>query len=180
MATATAPPAQRAGPPAPREMVTIRAAAREIASRLTSLFMRNADGKRPFLGDNQKLQTDPHFADLIQFNEYFDGETGRHGGAGVGLEDRSADAGKKEAGIVGDGEVVGEAWTSAARETRRSPKLAGGPSRAPRPADAPAHGGCRRSPHAAGASSPLSSAALRRTGCSRDSSACSLACGAKT
>ena len=81
----------------------------------------------------------------------FDGETGRHGGAGVGLEDRSADAGKKEAGIVGDGEVVGEAWTSAARETRRSPKLAGGPSRASRPADAPAHGGCRRSLHAAGA-----------------------------
>ena len=32
----------------------------------------------------------------------FDGETGRHGGAGVGLEERSADAGKKEAGIVGD------------------------------------------------------------------------------
>ena len=38
-----------------------------------------------------------------------EGETGRHGGAGVGLEDRSADAGKKEAGIVGDDEVVGEA-----------------------------------------------------------------------
>ena len=36
----------------------------------------------------------------------FEGETGRHGGAGVGLEDRSADAGKKEAGIVGD--VEGE------------------------------------------------------------------------
>ena len=35
----------------------------------------------------------------------FDGETGRHGGAGVGLEDRSADAGKKEAGIVGDDEL---------------------------------------------------------------------------
>ena len=63
------------------EMVTIRAAARELASRLTSLFMKDPGGKRPFLGDNQKLQTDPHFAGLIQFNEYFEGETGRGCGA---------------------------------------------------------------------------------------------------
>ena len=62
-------------------MVTIRAAARELASRLASLFMKDTSGKRPFLGDNQKLQTDPHFAGLIQFNEYFDGETGRGCGA---------------------------------------------------------------------------------------------------
>ena len=63
------------------EMVTIRAAAREIASRLTSLFMADTSGQRPFLGENQKLQTDPHFQGLIQFNEYFDGETGRGCGA---------------------------------------------------------------------------------------------------
>ena len=62
-------------------MLTIRAAAREIASRLTSLFMTDTKGQRPFLGENQKLQTDPHFKDLIQFNEYFDGETGRGCGA---------------------------------------------------------------------------------------------------
>ena len=36
----------------------------------------------------------------------FDGETGRHGGAGVGLEDRSADDGKKEAGIVATKKLI--------------------------------------------------------------------------
>ena len=62
-------------------MVTIRAAARELASRLTSLFMKDVRGHRPFLGANRTLQEDPHFQGLIQFNEYFDGETGRGCGA---------------------------------------------------------------------------------------------------
>ncbi|MEC8733548.1 MAG: glucosidase [Planctomycetota bacterium] len=62
-------------------MVTIRAAARELASRLTSLFMKDVRGHRPFLGTNRTLQEDPHFQGLIQFNEYFDGETGRGCGA---------------------------------------------------------------------------------------------------
>jgi hypothetical protein len=33
------------------------------------------------LGNNEKMQTDPHFKDYIPFYEYFDGETGRGLGA---------------------------------------------------------------------------------------------------
>ena len=48
-----------------------------------------------------------------------EGETGRHGGAGVGLEDRSADAGKKEAGIVGDAKLLSMKHKFCRRELRR-------------------------------------------------------------
>ena len=48
----------------------------------------------------------------------FEGETGRHGGAG--LEDRSADAGKKEAGIVGDAKLLARRRQVLCRELRRS------------------------------------------------------------
>ncbi|MET0599345.1 MAG: hypothetical protein ABWZ57_15930 [Mesorhizobium sp.] len=48
---------------------------------MTRLFLRGADGKRPFNGDNAMLQDDPHFRDLISFNEYFHGDTGKGLGA---------------------------------------------------------------------------------------------------
>ena len=54
-------------------MVTIRAATKMASA--TSLFMKDVRGHRPFLGTNRTLQEDPHFQGLIQFNEYFDGET---------------------------------------------------------------------------------------------------------
>jgi hypothetical protein len=53
----------------------------ELRNRLTSIFRRDEQGRRPVLGNNEKLQTDPHFKDYIPFYEYFDGETGRGLGA---------------------------------------------------------------------------------------------------
>ncbi len=44
------------------------------------LFTRDANGRRPFLGDNEFLQTNPQFRDHILFHEYFHGESG----AGLG------------------------------------------------------------------------------------------------
>ena len=61
--------------------ITVRMAARELASRLIKLFMRNENGERPVLGSCKKLQTDPNFKDLISFHEYFHGDTGRGCGA---------------------------------------------------------------------------------------------------
>jgi hypothetical protein len=52
----------------------------EIAGRLVNLFRRDADGRRPVNGKWEKFQSDPHWRDLIQFHEYFHGDTG----AGVG------------------------------------------------------------------------------------------------
>ncbi|MFL5416623.1 MAG: MGH1-like glycoside hydrolase domain-containing protein [Myxococcales bacterium] len=53
----------------------------ELRNRLTSIFRRDEQGRRPVLGNNEKMQTDPHFKDYIPFYEYFDGETGRGLGA---------------------------------------------------------------------------------------------------
>ncbi|VTU00812.1 glucosidase : Glycoside hydrolase, family 63 OS=Gemmatimonadetes bacterium KBS708 GN=J421_5672 PE=4 SV=1: Glyco_hydro_63 [Gemmataceae bacterium] len=53
----------------------------ELTRRLTRLFLRGPDGRRPCFGDDAKFQTDPHFRDNILFHEYFHGDTGRGLGA---------------------------------------------------------------------------------------------------
>jgi hypothetical protein len=53
----------------------------EIGRRMASIFLRDPAGRRPVFGDNERLQTDPHWRDAILFHEYFDGDTGRGLGA---------------------------------------------------------------------------------------------------
>ncbi len=52
-----------------------------LSKRLSNLFLRNEDGKRPVFGKYDKFQTDPHFNDYLWFFEYFHGDTGRGVGA---------------------------------------------------------------------------------------------------
>jgi hypothetical protein len=59
----------------------LQEAAREIARRLSSIFLPDSRGRRPFQGENAHLATDPHWRDLLQFHEYFHPETGRGVGA---------------------------------------------------------------------------------------------------
>src|SRR5579863_5028292 len=54
--------------------------ASEISRRLTRLFLRGPDGRRPVYGNCAKFQDDPHWRDLILFYEYFHGDIG----AGIG------------------------------------------------------------------------------------------------
>jgi hypothetical protein len=54
--------------------------AREIANRLTRIFLRDKSGRRPVYGGTEKFQTDPHWKDYILFYEYFHGDNG----AGLG------------------------------------------------------------------------------------------------
>jgi len=54
--------------------------AEEIARRLTSIFLRGKDGRRPVYGGSRKFQEDPHWRDNILFYEYFHGDNG----AGLG------------------------------------------------------------------------------------------------
>jgi hypothetical protein len=61
--------------------LTLEQIADHLSRRVIGLFLRDADGRRPVFGDSAKLQHDPWFRDLIQFSEYFDGETGRGLGA---------------------------------------------------------------------------------------------------
>jgi len=55
--------------------------ARDLAERLASIFLRDADGRRPVFGACELFNTDPHWRDLIPFCEYFHGDTGRGCGA---------------------------------------------------------------------------------------------------
>jgi hypothetical protein len=54
--------------------------AKEIANRLTRIFLRHPSGRRPVYGGTQKFQTDPYWKDCILFHEYFHGDNG----AGLG------------------------------------------------------------------------------------------------
>jgi len=54
--------------------------AREIANRLTRIFMMDKTGRRPVYGGTEKFQTDPNWRNYILFYEYFHGDNG----AGLG------------------------------------------------------------------------------------------------
>ena len=55
-------------------MATLPEVADDLARRLTSIFLRGADGRRPVFGDIQRLQTDPAWRDQLWFHEYFHGD----------------------------------------------------------------------------------------------------------
>jgi hypothetical protein len=52
----------------------------DIARRLVSIWLPDASGRRPVYGAIEKFQTDPEWHDLLQYHEYFHGDTG----AGIG------------------------------------------------------------------------------------------------
>jgi hypothetical protein len=61
-------------------MMDLFEVAREIASRLTRIFTRGEDGRRPVFGGNATFQSDPLWRDHLLFYEYFHGDNG----AGLG------------------------------------------------------------------------------------------------
>jgi Mannosylglycerate hydrolase MGH1-like glycoside hydrolase domain len=54
--------------------------ATELSRRLTRIFLRDEQGRRPVYGGTEKFQTDPHWRELLLFYEYFHGDNG----AGLG------------------------------------------------------------------------------------------------
>ena len=60
--------------------MTLYEIAQELARRLSSIFLRDANGKRPVYGGTKKFQEDPHWKDYVLFYEYFHGDNG----AGLG------------------------------------------------------------------------------------------------
>ena len=54
--------------------------AHEIVNRLTRIFLREEDGRRPVFGGAEKFQRDPYWRDNLLFYEYFHGDNG----AGIG------------------------------------------------------------------------------------------------
>jgi hypothetical protein len=67
-------------PPGSGKLMNLFEVAREIANRLTRIFLRDEAGRRPVFGGAEKFQRDPHWRDLLLFYEYFHGDNG----AGLG------------------------------------------------------------------------------------------------
>jgi hypothetical protein len=61
-------------------MMNLFEVSKEIAERLSRIFLRNEQGKRPVYGGTERFQTDTHWRDHILFYEYFHGDNG----AGLG------------------------------------------------------------------------------------------------
>jgi len=61
--------------------LNLRDAAHELAGRLATIFLPDANGRRPCHGDDPRYMRDPHWRDLVLFHEYFHGDNGRGLGA---------------------------------------------------------------------------------------------------
>ena len=61
-------------------MMNLFEVSKEIADRLTRIFTRDEQGRRPVYGGSEKFQSDPYWRDNILFYEYFHGDNG----AGLG------------------------------------------------------------------------------------------------
>ena len=79
---------------------------REIAHRLTSMFLRDRDGRRPVYGGSKKFQSDPHWRDHILFYEYFHGDNG----AGLGASHQTGWTGLAGALIQVFGVLTDKDW----------------------------------------------------------------------
>ncbi len=62
-------------------MLTLGEIAAEISRRLSSIFLTQENGTRPFHGCMQQVARDPHWKDLHLFFEYFNGDDGSGVGA---------------------------------------------------------------------------------------------------
>ena len=60
--------------------MTLFEVAKELSRRISSIFLRDENGKRPVNGGTKKFQEDPYWKDYILFYEYFHGDNG----AGLG------------------------------------------------------------------------------------------------
>jgi hypothetical protein len=61
--------------------LTLDEVAAELATRLSRLFLKDANGERAVLRHQPELQSDLYYQDCIPFYEYFHGDTGRGVGA---------------------------------------------------------------------------------------------------
>lgn len=62
-------------------LLSINEVADELSRRLIRIFRKDANGRRPAYGGDERLQNDPHFKDYLLFHEYFHGDEGHGLGA---------------------------------------------------------------------------------------------------
>jgi hypothetical protein len=85
--------------------------AREIATRLTRIFLRDETGQRPVYGGTKVFQRDPHWRDHVLFYEYFHGDNG----AGLGASHQTGWTGLVAMLMAFFGSVDGKRWLEVGR-----------------------------------------------------------------
>src|SRR5512145_2373932 len=70
-------------------MMNLYQVAMESSRRLTGMFVRDGNGRRPVYGGLDTFQNDPHWRDNILFYEFFHGDNG----AGMGANHRTGRTG---------------------------------------------------------------------------------------
>ena len=93
------------------KMMNLFEVAREIADRLTRIFLRDENGRRPVYGGTEKFQNDPHWCDCLLFYEYFHGDNG----AGIGASHQTGWTGCVATLIELFGKLDAEAFLHAGR-----------------------------------------------------------------
>jgi len=77
------------------KMMNLFEVSKDIADRLSRIFLREEGGRRPVYGRTEKFQSDPHWRDHILFYEYFHGDSG----AGLGASHQTGWTGLVAKGI---------------------------------------------------------------------------------
>ncbi len=67
-------------PGRPNDRINLLQLSEEIARRMISIFLPDADGRRPVFGDQALFRNNPLWNDMVLFHEYFNGDNG----AGLG------------------------------------------------------------------------------------------------
>jgi hypothetical protein len=103
------------------KFMTLYQVAEEITNRLSRIFLRNENGKRPVFGGTAKFQEDPHWKDYILFYEYFHGDNG----AGLGASHQTGWTGTVASLMHIFGSISSEAFLAGGRRAlieARKPK----------------------------------------------------------
>ncbi len=63
------------------KMLNLWEVSQELSRRLSHIFLKDEAGRRPVHGSQERYRDDPHWRDLLLFNEYFHGDNGSGVGA---------------------------------------------------------------------------------------------------
>ena len=99
--------------------LTLFEVAQELATKLSSIFLRDEHGRRPVYGGTEKFQTDPHWRDYVLFYEYFHGDNG----AGIGASHQTGWTGLVAQLMTLRSAVTPEAWLARGRASVREDLL---------------------------------------------------------
>jgi hypothetical protein len=120
------------------QRMTLLEVAKELGERLIRIFVKDPSGARPAFGAAHKFKDDPHWRELLQFHEYFHGDSG----AGIGASHQTGWTGcvariiqmnallTKEL-LLAPGAELGVFKALQASQAKAAPAKAGQPSKGP-------------------------------------------------